>query len=124
MADAMSAGILEGSQPQFVQGREYAAVRVEAMVASAFALTPGAIRGPQRGRATAAFARQVAMYLTHTRLGLSFTEAGAYFGRDRTTAAHACRRIEDKREDPAVDAILDVLERAIDVCPDMNGASA
>jgi chromosomal replication initiation ATPase DnaA len=116
-------GISEGKEIRFLLGRECAAGRVEAMVTSAFALTPGAIRAPHRGRAAAAFARQVAMYLAHTRLGLSFTEAGAYFGRDRTTAAHACRRVEDKREDPAVDAILDVLERAIEVCPEMNGVA-
>jgi chromosomal replication initiation ATPase DnaA len=108
-------------EERFARGRECAAGRVEAMVASAFALSPTAIRTPRRGRATAAFARQVAMYLAHTRLGLSFTEAGAYFGRDRTTAAHACRMVEDKREDPAIDAILDFLERAIELCPDMTG---
>ena len=92
---------------------------VEAMVASAFAVFPAEIRDPQRGRATAAFARQVAIYLSHTRLGLSYTAAGAFFDRDRTTAAHACRTIEDRREDPTIDAIVDFLERAIDLWPEL-----
>jgi chromosomal replication initiation ATPase DnaA len=94
------------------------------MVGAAFALSPNAIRDPHRGRATAAFARQVAIHLAHTRLGLSFTEAGAYFGRDRTTAAHACRTVEDKREDPSIDAIVDFLERAIEICPDLRSGAA
>ncbi len=91
--------------------------RIEAMVASAFAVGPEAMRAPHRGVAEAAFARQVAMYLSCTRLGISLTVAGAFFGRDRTTAAHACRTVEAKREDPRIDAIVDVLERAIDVWP-------
>jgi chromosomal replication initiation ATPase DnaA len=116
----MTFGIVESSEGRAAPRDEGAARKVEAMVAAAFALGPGAIRDPRRGRAAAAFARQVAMYLAHTRLGLSFTEAGAYFGRDRTTAAHACRIVEDKREDPRVDAIVDFLERAIEVCPDLQ----
>ena len=67
--------------------------------------------------AHAALARQVAIYLSHTRLGFNYTAAGRLFGRDRTTAAHACRTVEDKREDPGLDAILDCLERAIGVWP-------
>lgn len=57
------------------------------------------------------------MYISHTRLGLSYTAVGFAFGRDRTTAAHACRTVEERREDPAVDAVVDLLERAIDVWP-------
>jgi chromosomal replication initiation ATPase DnaA len=92
--------------------------RVQALVASAFAVGSETIRAPSRGSAEAAFARQVAMYLARTRLGLSLTATGAFFGRDRTTAAHACRLVEEKREDPRIDAIVDVLERAIDVWPE------
>ena len=95
-----------------------AARQLEAMVASAFAVRPEAIRNKRRGRARAAFARQVAMYLTHTRLGLTYTAAGSLFGRDRTTAAHACRTVENRREDPKVDAAVNFLERAMDVWPE------
>ena len=96
---------------------------VEAVVASAFALRPHELRQASRGSAGAAFARQVAMYLSHTRLGVSYTTAGDLFGRDRTTAAHACRTVEDRREDPHVDAILDCLERAIDAWRNLPGGS-
>jgi chromosomal replication initiation ATPase DnaA len=53
------------------------------------------------------------MYLAHVACGLSLTEAGALFSRDRTTAAHACGVVEDKRDDPAFDVFLDHLENAV-----------
>jgi chromosomal replication initiation ATPase DnaA len=90
---------------------------LEAVVAPAFGIRPEAIQSARRGRAHEAFARQVAMYLAHTRLGLPFAHVGACFGRDRTTAAHACRMVEEKREDPQIDAILDHMERAVDLLP-------
>jgi len=112
-------------------GREVAAVAFEtgkshpdllplaAIVAAAFGLRAEHLTGESRGSATIAFARQVAMYLAHTRLGLPYLAAGASFGRDRTTAAHACRKVEERREDPRVDSILDCLERAVDLCQNL-----
>jgi hypothetical protein len=50
------------------------------------------------------------MYLAHVTLGLSYSEIGRAFGRDRTTAAHACRLVEERRDDPAIDAMLTSLE--------------
>lgn len=66
-----------------------------------------------RGAAEVAFVRQVAMYLAHVGCGLSYTQAAALFGRDRTTAAHACRLVEERRDDPGFDRILDLLESCI-----------
>ncbi len=88
---------------------------IEALVSSAFCVSIAAIREPGRGAAPVAFARQVAIYLSCTRLGLSFASAGRFFGRDRTTAAHACRTIEDQREHAELDSVLDCLERAIEL---------
>jgi hypothetical protein len=90
-----------------------------AVVASAFGLGAEAMRTGNRGRAEVAFARQVAMYLAHTRLCIPYTATGKLFGRDRTTARHACRQVEDRREDPRVDSIVDCLERAIDLSPNL-----
>jgi len=59
-----------------------------------------------------AFARQSAMYLAHVAFGLSYSDVARAFGRDRTTAAHACHLVEDRRDDPAVDALLALLEDA------------
>ncbi len=57
-----------------------------------------------------ALARQAAMYLAHVVLGMSMSEIAGAFGRDRTTASHACHRIEDLREDPGHDGVLELLE--------------
>lgn len=80
------------------------------LVAGAFDLRPDDLRGSTRGCARVALARQVAMYLARVSLGLTLSEAGRLFGRDRTTAAHACRVIEDRRDDPRFDARLAVIE--------------
>ena len=45
--------------------------------------------------------------------GLSLTETGRLFQRDRTTVAHACGVIEDRRDDPIFDRALDLLEWAV-----------
>jgi chromosomal replication initiation ATPase DnaA len=38
------------------------------------------------------------------------TEVGRLFARDRTTVAHACSLIEDRREDAPFDRALELLE--------------
>ena len=78
--------------------------------AGAFGVSVKELRMARRGSASVAFARQAAMYLGHTAFGLSFTAVGHAFRRDRTTAAHACRLVEDRREDPGIDAIIGRLE--------------
>jgi chromosomal replication initiation ATPase DnaA len=52
------------------------------------------------------------MYLAHVVFGLTLTEVGRAFGRDRTTAAYACELIETLRDDPEFDALLDALDHA------------
>ncbi|GAB5506632.1 MAG: hypothetical protein Rhirs2KO_17950 [Rhizobiaceae bacterium] len=46
------------------------------------------------------------MYVTHVVLGLSMTEIGKGFGRDRTTVMHACHLVEDLRDDDDFDQII------------------
>lgn len=52
-----------------------------------------------RGTAEISLARQTAMYLMHTVLSRSYHDVSDYFGRDRTTVSHACRLVEDLRDD-------------------------
>ena len=80
--------------------------------ATAFAVPVGELHAATRSAPYVAFARQSAMYLAHVSFGLTYSEVGRAFGRDRTTAAHACRLIEERRDDPAVDAVLGSLESA------------
>jgi chromosomal replication initiation ATPase DnaA len=97
---------------------------IESLVSAAFGLKPAALRGSRRGTERVALARQIGMYLAHTRLGLNYTASGALFGRDRTTAAHAVRKIEEQREDLILDSMLDCLERSVDVWPRSLGGAA
>jgi chromosomal replication initiation ATPase DnaA len=88
---------------------DYAALAL--LVAGRFGVPPTELRSRARGCAAVAFARQVAMYLAHVSFGANYTEVGRAFGRDRTTAAHACRLVEERRDDPRLEAVLDQLER-------------
>ena len=93
--------------------RGRAADVISATVAAAFTVPICELHHRSRRRASVALARQSAMYLAHVTLGLSFAEVGRVFGRDRTTAAYACRRIEDRRTDAQLDAALAELEQAL-----------
>lgn len=114
---SLLAGYEESGRDRMAGRRRQASMAcfVEAMVESAFGVGRPALHAPLRGAARVAFARQVAMYLVRVRLGLSYSAVGDLFGRDRTTAAHACRVIEERREDTQLDSLLDCLERAIDL---------
>ena len=79
-------------------------------VARDFELDPPALFAPTRGPPRVAFARQVAMYLAHTGFALSFEQVSRVFGRDRTTVSHACRIVEDCRDDVWLDWRLAALE--------------
>lgn len=84
--------------------------RVIACVAFDFGLDAAALEAPLRGSQRMAFARQIAMYLAHVSFGLSFDAIGRAFGRDRTTVAHACRVVEDGRDDIWFDCRVATLE--------------
>jgi hypothetical protein len=78
-----------------------------------FAVAPDDLRAPTRGRCQIALARQTGMYLARVALGMTLLGAGQLFGRDRTTASHACRVVEDLRDDPGLDALLHAMEAFI-----------
>ena len=71
------------------------------------------LAGPGRGEAPIALARQVAMYLAHVACALTLTEAARIYGRDRSTAAHACGVVEERRDNPRFDHIIELLERCV-----------
>ncbi len=86
---------------------------VEVLVCAALDVELGELRSNGRGRAHIAFARQAAMYLAHVGLGLSLSRVGEHFRRDRTTVAHACARVEDRRDEPEADRVLRYVEAAL-----------
>ena len=97
---------------------------VAVSVSAAFAVPLTEIRAGTRRSSKAAFARQSAMYLAHVVFGLTLTDVGHAFRRDRTTAAHACERVENSRDDPALDALLVALEHACVAFEDKPAGSA
>jgi chromosomal replication initiation ATPase DnaA len=98
--------------------RDRAAARL-AMNLAAYAchVEPEEVLARTRRSVEAAAARQLAMYLAHVALRMSLARVALAFGRDRSTVAHACRLMEDRREDPAIDAQIDVLEELLREAP-------
>jgi chromosomal replication initiation ATPase DnaA len=86
---------------------------IEHTVGPAFAVGRAGLWAETRGPAAEAFARQVAMYLAHVGLGLSLSTVGRLFARDRSTVAHACALVEDRRDAAPFDRSLDLLEGAM-----------
>jgi chromosomal replication initiation ATPase DnaA len=86
---------------------------LEQAVSQVFMVASADLWSGTRGCARAAFARQVAMYLAHVACGLTLTEVGHVFSRDRTTVAHACGLVEDLRDDTAFDRSLELLESVL-----------
>lgn len=98
--------------------RDVARFQLAASVASfALAVPLCDILSTTRGMARAAFARQVAMYLAHVGFEMSLARVAVASGRDRSTVAHACHLIEDRREQPAFDAWLEQLEASLGGLP-------
>jgi chromosomal replication initiation ATPase DnaA len=90
---------------------------LQVATAAVFGVPLADLRARSRRRAEVAFARQSAMYLAHVVLGLTYDAVGLSFRRDPTTAAHACRTVEDRRDDPAIDRLLQMLE---EVCGELT----
>lgn len=100
-----------GEAPCAPRGERLCSI-IAALVAAAFAVPVGELRANSRRGPDVAFARQGAMYLAHVAAGLSYTDVGRGFGRDRTTAAHACEVVEERRENVRIDALFCALEAA------------
>lgn len=85
----------------------------EACAAAWQAVPPRMLRQATRCTARVASARQAAIYIAHVVFAANLTRAGGIFGRDRTTARHACFRMEDWRDDTRIDRAFDALEPAL-----------
>jgi len=95
-----------------------AAARLSADVASyALNVSAAEVLSGNRGSASIAFARQVAIYLCHVGFEFSLARVAAAFGRDRSTVAHACHAIEDRRDDAQFDLWIGGLEAMLQEAP-------
>ena len=99
------------------QRDEKAAQLAAGMVAYATGVRLEEVLSSSRGAPEAALARQAAMYLAHVAFAMSLSRVANAFGRDRSTVAHACHLMEERREDAQVDAWLDAMEAALRQTP-------
>lgn len=101
---------------------EHSQLSTEAITAAVvryYGLPLSALFGPRRDKEASA-ARQVAMHLLHTMLGLSHEEVGAALGgRDRATILYGLRRTAERlRQDPdAANAVADIRRSLTDEPP-------
>jgi chromosomal replication initiation ATPase DnaA len=76
-------------------------------------VTMRSLLGRARGCAKVAAARQLAMYLIHVLLGRPQDVVGRLFGRDASTVSHACRTIEDLRDNPPLETEIASIEHIL-----------
>lgn len=81
------------------------------VVSALFNVSGRELRKSGRSPKPVARVRQIAMYVTHCTLGLTMSDVGLGFGRDRTTVLHACHLIEDMRDDADFDRVVTTVER-------------
>ncbi len=86
---------------------------LEAAVAPALAVARARLWAGARARPIEVLARQIAMYLAHVGLGMTFAEVARLFARDPKTVARACAQVEDRRDCATFDRSLELLEGAL-----------
>lgn len=89
--------------------------RLLSEICEALSVPLAQLLAPSRCKAEIAFKRQIAMYVTHVTVGLSFTQVGKIFGRDRCTVRAAAGVVEDKRDDVLFDGKVAALEQQVRV---------
>jgi chromosomal replication initiation ATPase DnaA len=87
------------------------------VVGYALGVPPDNIVDDARGCSRTAYARQLAMYLCHVAFELSLSRVASAFGRDRSTVAHACHAIEDRRDENQFDLWISSLEAMLRAAP-------
>ena len=90
---------------------------VLAVVSLEFCIPDMPLHYKRGGNSQLTFARQIAIYLTHTVYQLTYARVARTYRRDPSTVAYACRVIEDSRDDPMLDAQLSKLEALLDMAP-------
>ena len=80
------------------------------LVATSTGVPVRKIKSQDRMIGPAGRARRLAIYLAYVTFGWPMDRVGHAFGLNRTTAAHACHWVEDARDAPAMDDVLDRLE--------------
>nr|WP_321457711.1 helix-turn-helix domain-containing protein [uncultured Cohaesibacter sp.] len=99
---------------QFSSERIPALSLVDELVARVYRLPRSALHAGTRCRKSVAFARQVAMYLSHVVLSYPLKDIARHYQRDRTTVAYACRVVEERRDEEEIELLLNILESSLE----------
>ena len=78
-----------------------------------FAVPEAGILSHLKGSSEISYSRQIAMYLMHCIFGTTKTRIAEVFGRHFSTVSHACKVIEENRDDPVFDSKLISLENRL-----------
>lgn len=90
---------------------------VVSAVAMEFAVPEFVLSSRLKGTSEVSYARQVAMYLMRCVYGSTKQRIADVFERHYTTVSHACRLIEEHRDDPVLDTKLLKLENFLGQAP-------
>lgn len=111
------AGTRGGSGPVMPVERAAVRCRLAREIASAVLLVPiEEIARPNRSVTATCQARHLAIYLAHVVFQVPLGTIALHFGRDRTSVAHAVRRIEDGRDEEEFERLVARLERLANAC--------
>jgi chromosomal replication initiation ATPase DnaA len=83
------------------------------VAAQAFGVPLAAVLAGDRGTRATARVRQIAMYLSHVVFSIDGDAVARIFGRSRSAAYHAFRRVETLRDDPDINRTLCRLEEML-----------
>lgn len=111
------------SKTQIVHDEERAQLAAS-LIAFALGQRVEEILAEGRGRPAISFARHVAMYLCHVAMDMSLARVARAFGRDRSTVAHGCHIVEDKRDDADFDAWMEQLEDGLRSIKELHSSRA
>ena len=84
---------------------------VSLLAAEMVLIAGGEIPGTRESRRRKCHLRQIAMYVCHVAIGMTLTDVGIGFARDRSTVAYSCAVVEDRRDDRPYDEFIAALER-------------
>ena len=79
------------------------------LTAAATGVAPALLLSKARLDLQGCRARWLTLYLSHDAYGWTVERVGGVFGLSRSAVVNACRWVEDRRDDPALDALLDGL---------------
>jgi hypothetical protein len=104
---------LASDGPRAAEYAEQAGLLVVRLVSTLEKTDAVAMRKSSRGKAEICLARQMAMYLMHTVFSCSYHHVATFFKRDRTTISHACKLVEDLRDNEEFDKRLEAMENLL-----------